>query len=427
MDTPLNCISEYKQHEINIHEERVGVISNARIVWADHKKIMRDFPQLFPAYSENACPSIIYAWLKHHCAVISLPQIQWLQAQQFTLHVSDYRKAYRPPRYGRALVLQNSDYPFFYQGNLIDNNSYLLDVKGVGVGPNKQPAYKWHQNGLLHLHVAIKEVIMQGLIEKIFEQEQLNVKGVPVYAILDLGFSTRDRIDGFSKFKTEHTARASVLVRKAHIRPPGNIELPNDNSELQQVYLAVELALRQYGLTSTGSGTRLKITNDRTLICEYAGQCLKNLDQQRVLNFFQGLDINIPAVFDAVNIQATRFSNNLPLDVRLIDFGHYTIKPQFDNPLLSLVNDRYLNWGGCIYPGDQYWVDVRPNKALNFAKAGLQRVPDEIGKHLGLEHDSQLIGVDITAAEIAQHVEKGLVTIADVEQMMDDFIDKLFH
>jgi hypothetical protein len=66
--------------------------------------------------------------------------------------------------------------------------------------------------------------------------------------------------------------------------------------------------------------------------------------------------------FDGINIQHTREISLNPIKATLVDFQSYTVKRKFKNPVLSLVSDKLLRWGGSIWP--DYKAFVRPDPKL---------------------------------------------------------------
>jgi hypothetical protein len=61
-------------------------------------------------------------------------------------------------------------------------------------------------------------VLFQSLIDEIFRRAAPWFWTVPVYGVVDLGFDARTR-DG-------ERVPAGLLVRRAHRRPPGAMDLP---------------------------------------------------------------------------------------------------------------------------------------------------------------------------------------------------------
>src|SRR6185503_12270102 len=50
----------------------------------------------------------------------------------------------------------------------------------------------------------------------------------------------------------------------------------------------------------------------------------------------------------------------------LIDLQSYNIKERFDDPLLSLVSDKPLRWGGAIWPHDEDFMQPDPSLQIPF-------------------------------------------------------------
>jgi hypothetical protein len=79
--------------------------------------------------------------------------------------------------------------------------------------------------------------------------------------------------------------------------------------------------------------------------CFYGGKPIDIYAPETIADFSSraGLDRNL--TFDCVNIQTARIEDP-NAEVWLVDFGQYRIRTKFDLPVLSLVSDRPLRWGG---------------------------------------------------------------------------------
>ncbi len=147
----------------HIRPESMLRVEGSRVVFADYALLRSDFPQL-----RGATPAAIDHWLLHNAAVVSEPQ-----AKQSTVNspirIGDGRvTAFRPPLYGRAVVVAVDDWP---EG--------LLDVKGCGVAPGMRPVNLAHANGLLALGEALANMAFREVMERIFRRARTGFATVP--------------------------------------------------------------------------------------------------------------------------------------------------------------------------------------------------------------------------------------------------------
>jgi hypothetical protein len=241
-------------------------LANARVVWANYDLIQRDFADVDFAgslprdvnlpHDANASPVSnrpdIDAWLLRYAAVMSEAQLRYTNTSEEIPVFGPTRTAYRPPRYGRALVVQLTDtWPDCAYLDPDRRPQGLLDVKGCGVAAGQVPLLQLHRSGLLGLPIALCELVSQLIVERIFEHLGVDVHGLGIYAILDLGF--RMKGEGGSLIP------AGAIVRRAHQRPAGNIERPDYGTEQHRIKLAIEFMLRRFGVTSCAPVVRLRI------------------------------------------------------------------------------------------------------------------------------------------------------------------------
>lgn len=205
-------------------KESVVILSNAKIVFADYGLLRKDFPEL-----ANISNDEIDWWLLRNTAVMSESQAK--QEVVNTPIVSyDKKSAYRPPDYGRALVI-----PVNAPGT--ENPIGLIDAKGVGA---LKPALKDHGDGLATLGECIREFVYEKMVNRVFQHSQSGLKTVGTYAVIDAGFDL--------KHGDQSTSPAGIVLRQAHSRSTGYMSLMNETDSLK-----VENVLRHYGLTSAGA------------------------------------------------------------------------------------------------------------------------------------------------------------------------------
>ncbi|MCU1348399.1 MAG: hypothetical protein JWO56_1429 [Acidobacteria bacterium] len=321
-----------------IHPELVLRVDGARVVFADYPLLREDFPQL-----AGAPPAAIDEWLLRAAAVVSEPQAAQETVNTKIATTGEKIGAFRPPLYGRAVVTS-------------PDGGGLLDVKGTGVAPGLAPLNRSHANGLLALGEALANMAIREVMERIFRRANTGFSTVPDYAVIDLGFDVRDLFGP--------STPACAQVRRAHRRPPAGIELPLAGSPEQQLKLEIEILLRHYGMTSCSPATSFELDDSSgKLEMRYADKPMpphsdEQMEQIRKLTRYEGGKLTI----EGVNVQLTRESGIQPSRATAIDFGHYSVRERFELPVVSLVRDRLIRWGGALWPGDPHFP--RPSARL---------------------------------------------------------------
>jgi hypothetical protein len=388
----LTSIDELGQNGVN--EETVLRVKGARVVYANYNLLQQDFPQLrdkvlvkeFPHLKtlhdlarQKAIRRKINNWMLRHTAFISQSQADQDIVNTPIAIGKEKVKAFRPPYYGRALVFSiEENNRVLMKGKLPASPFFenrLIDVKGIGVAPHVKPVNVVHGNGLCQTGDILYELLIQELLQRIFRQSKSAIHTVPVYGIIDLGFNEQE--NNICKNP------AGLLIRRAHRRPENPAGLYPYDSTGQKVQLEVELLLRKYGITSVDSGTTVKIWKENgQLQIKYGRKHVDffNDDQkaeiERVSHYNESMGV---LQFDGINIQHTREIGLNPTLATLVDFQAYRIFGGFENPLLSLVSDKLLLWGGSIWPDHKNFV--RPEPSL--------QIPVDIfriaGKRLGYD------------------------------------------
>lgn len=205
-------------------KEEVVILSNAKIVFADYSLLRRDFAELRTISNDE-----IDWWLLRNTAIMSSAQADQ-EVVNTKINSYDTKSAYRPPDYGRALVI-----PVNSPGT--ENPIGLIDAKGVGA---LKPALKDHGDGLATLGECIREFVYEKLVNRVFQHSQSGIKTVGTYAVIDSGFDLK-HVDGSS-------SPAGIVLRQAHNRYEGKGSLFSDEDSLK-----IEKILRHYGLTSAGA------------------------------------------------------------------------------------------------------------------------------------------------------------------------------
>jgi len=368
----LSAIEDLDQS--NVPSETVLRVAGARVVYANYTLLKHDFPQLQEAALEMEHPhlktlqeaekqqaicQLIDEWLLQHTAYISQNQANQTLVNTPILVGEERVTAYRPPHYGRALVFSvEENNKGLLQGDgkgLSIYENRLIDVKGTGVAPGVQPRNLLHKNGLYQLGYAFVELVIQHLLQRIFWHSKSNFDTLPIYGILDLGFD---------ELSEEKNHPAGMLIRRAHRRPKKSGGLFAYGSTGQLVQLEAERLLRRYGITSVNSITTIRVwQEDGDLKIRYGEQDIEFLNAKqkaeiiRVSHFKEGMG---ELKFDGVNLQHTREIGLIPAMATLVDFQTYTVHEHFEYPILSLVSNKLLRWGGSIWPESERFVQPDP-------------------------------------------------------------------
>lgn len=355
-------------------------------------------------------------WLLAHAGVISVTQARQTNVNT-RIHVEGaLREVWRPTRYGRGLVVpvETSD------GSDGEQFDGLLDLKGTGVAKGCEPSLKYHSSGLCSLGEVLREFLFQSLIDEIFRRAAPCFWTVPIYCVIDLGFDVLN--------SGGESAPAGMLVRRAHRRRAGGMELPMRFSVEEQTQVEIELLLRHYGLTSSNRGTRFRFEegSDGPRVF-YAGDAVSHLSRDD-LKLIRGWlrDANLPLECDGINIQmAHGVELTGALRAQLVDFGHYEMRGRFTDPLVSLVCNQPLRWGAAIGFGDPSFVQPSPELCLSEAKWGFLRQPFDQPER---PRRSEGEGPSALAHSLARNFRAGRLTGDDVRHELTRFItDSIAH
>jgi len=358
----LRNLKEFEPEKLE--PEVVYRLPTARLVFADHDLLQHDFPflradrlvtthpelqEMGPTGKVTAIGHILDEWLMTNTAFISASQRR-RNLVNTPIEASDEQvTAFRPPRYGRALIFSLQENRRWLIGPQEDAIEGLIDVKGIGVAPKATPRFATHSDGLITLGEAIREVIIEKIIDRIFQHSGSCFRTVPSYGVIDTGFDL--------KWPNGVTLPAGMLVRRAHLRPSCSGGVKDSSSPLVQLELSVELLLRRYGVTSTLVATTIEIADSdgRTEI-KYGGTLLHyeedQIEQIKEMASFTGGRKQL----DGVNLQFTREAESNPAGAQIVDFGGFLVKERFENPIVSLVADRLLRLGETISPSDARFV-----------------------------------------------------------------------
>lgn len=331
-------------------------LSSARVVFADLAAVLHDFPALGPlnkGATEGAAEGTaarVDRWLLEHAALVTARQAAQTDVNTPIPVIGSERRVLRPTGYGRAIV--------------VPVPGGLLDIKGVGVAPDRVPSLRLHENGLVQLGEAVQELLLQWIIDAILGHATAGrLCSVPVYALIDPGFDVRT-VDG-------RLVPAGIIVRRAHRRPKYGVELPLPGSPEQLVKFEIEMLLRQYGVSSCNIGTVLELSAKTGEPAIHYGQFapmplgrLTPAEQIMVRRLTRYHDDDVPRRFEVVNVQLCREIGVEPSRATIVDFGHFGLKARFDHPVVSPVRGHVLRWGGAIWPDSPHFVQPHPRLAV---------------------------------------------------------------
>ncbi|MEA2688900.1 MAG: hypothetical protein QOD51_1507 [Candidatus Eremiobacteraeota bacterium] len=388
-------------------------VASARVVFADHDLLHADFPELRDGASGDLVldgdgDGARERWLLEHAGVVSEAQMRGEAANaRIDVH-TEARAAWRPTRYGRAVVVPAHD-------PATGAPCGLLDVKGAGVAPGRTPSLELHSSGLCSLREVLREVLFQALIDEIFRRAAPALWTVPVYGVIDLGFDAKTRAG--------ETLAAGALVRRAHRRPLHGRELPLRGTVEELTKLETEMLLRHYGITSSNRGTRFRFARaDDGLGVWYAGNPVTDLSAEQVRWLEAWLAGKLPLECDAVNVQLVReIGASNEVRAQLVDFGQYEMRQRFDDPIVSLAHGEVLQWGAAIWPGDPGFVQPRPALCISEDRWGF---PAQAAGDGPRPRRAEGEGPSVLARELARGFRHGSLSGRDVRSAIDAHVSE---
>lgn len=343
--------------------EAVVPVRTARVVIADYAALFHDFPQVFgqedfwrdhaPHFCERCvrsgkrCLLAVDRWIVEHAAYVSARQAEPNVVNSAIDHGAPVQLAYRPPRYGRALVLP-------VPGSATAGRAQLLDVKGAGVAADRTPSHQPHSSGLEYVGVALADFFYGWLIDRIFARTVPGYGVAPVYAVLDLGF---DIVNGW-----HGSGPAGLHVRRAHARATGGITTPLFGSQEEMVQLHIELLLRSFGMTSAAAGTSFEVIDG---VLHYSGQPLPIENERQQRKAEEIAQVVAPTRLERLNIQTTRGASWEPKSAQLVDFGHIHSRKRFQHALAGSARDGVWRLGRIIRRNDAAFVQPDPRLAVD--------------------------------------------------------------
>ncbi|HEY5710964.1 MAG TPA: hypothetical protein VIT38_03625 [Allosphingosinicella sp.] len=368
IEAPLRSIDEIDAPDSEV--ERLVRVASARLLFLDHELLAHDLPALSDsALVAGGHDPIRFRnnWLLENAGLISTTQAEQSVVNTPIRTEGTVRRAWRPPRYGRAVVVEAR------AGNgQGKSQTLLLDVKGAGIGPTRVPRLAHHGNGLCSLREALREILFEAFVSSIFASAAPDLWTVSIYGAIDLGFDIRTH--------RGETLPAGLLVRRAHRRPLEEVNPPARGTRDERLRLEIELLLRAYGLTSTNAGTRYRLETGRAeLRLAFGDELPAELDRALEPEARAILGKDCEAYCDGTNVQLVRMAPRPGFRAQLVDFGHYEVRRDFEMPLVSLVRDRPHRWGACILPTDPAYVRPHPTLHAPLARWEREASPSDLG------------------------------------------------
>ncbi len=389
-------LRDLRELDDDVQADTARRVSTARVVFAGHEVLRHDFPSL-----AGTSRSFREAWLLERAGIISATQSEQTVTNTRIRVTGPMLQVWRPPGYGRACVVPG-----------------LVDVKGMGVAAGEVPSLQHHSSGLCTLGEVLREVLFQSLIDELFARAAPWFWTLPVYGVIDPGFDVRSRDGG--------RLPAGILVRRAHLRPAGGIQLPWKSTLHERTQLSIELLLRHYGITSANRGTRFRFERRAGGIeAFYAGDAVTDLserERKKIAVLLRGA--SLPLECDGINIQMTRsISVRGRIRAQLLDFDNYEVRRLFRDPVVSLVCNEPLRWGTAIRPDDAEYVQPLPSLRVSEAKWGFA-VPCEGAR----PRRSQGEGPYLFAHDLAARFRAGALTGEQVRGRLRRFVtDSIRH
>lgn len=350
-----------------LEPEDVVPIHSARVVIANYRAILHDFPQVFggPEALERfrplscaaclarrrICRYAIDDWLTRNAAFVSAAQAKPNRSNSPIDHGPPTRQGYRPPRYGRALVVPIEE-------GAAAGQAGFLDIKGIGVAPGIEPENRAYANGLEYLGQALADFFYGALLDKVFARTCPGYCTVPVYAVIDLGFDVVDYWHG--------TAPAGLHVRRAHLRHEGGVEIPMSGSDEEKIILHMELLLRAWGLTTADLPTAYHVEMvDGVETLKFSAWTVVPKNEREAEKARAITEIARGTRLELVNVQLIQGLDWQARRAQMVDMGHISVRRSFRFPFAIPARDALLRVGRVVRPGDRAFVQPVRDHALD--------------------------------------------------------------
>ncbi|WP_137136464.1 hypothetical protein [Rhizobium sp. FKY42] len=389
--------------------EDFAVVQGTRLLYADLDAVKMDFAQTGQSLPDD---SDLRCWLAEAGSVLSLANARESLVNEIPAWDGTLRTGLRPPRYGRAGIF---DAPLSRSGG-----GLAIDVKGCGIALGGIPLRERRGSGTLLLHEAIQELINGRLLTRVFLEAGEDVECLPIYGLVDLG------IKGWCSYFAREMP-CVTLVRRAHLRPTDNNEIPPSGSDEEIAKHRIELILRRSGLSSAPMSCSVKFDGEGdSLRIIKNGVEIVGVPPAFIARFLDEIGIETPATVRLNNVQLTQASRAEPLSATLVDFGHYTAEPAYHgHHLVTLVSDRPFNWGSFVREEDPDWMQPDESMSVNQSLVGPVWYPRElalaIGYDLALRRERP--GVEYAAVCLAIELDEGRLSVNELASAIDDFVD----
>jgi hypothetical protein len=349
-------------------EDELVRVRGARVVCADYRALLHDFPHVFGtearrrrplpgcdacADAGKLCVNAINTWLLHNSAFISQQQSQPNEVNSpILIDRKEVRRAYRPPEYGRAAVVPIDE-------AARDGEARYLDIKGLGVAAGKLPSHQPHSSGLDYLGNALVDFFFGWLVDTVFARTCPGYHVVPVYAVVDLGFDIVGGAFG--------TSPAGLHVRRAHTRPFPL--LPLSGSADEKLMIHAEMMLRLFGLTTSNYLTSYwpkDAKPDPEILC--LGRPIPvetEAERRKAAQVIEAVRSSEAACLDVLNVQLTNEGDWDRKTLEMFDFGHLRSQRRFKAPLANPIRDGALRIGRIISADSSSYVQPHPAIAID--------------------------------------------------------------
>jgi hypothetical protein len=191
---------------------------------------------------------------------------------------------------------------------------------------------------------------------------------------------------------------------------------------MQLVQLEAELLLRHYGVTSCNPITGVRVWRHQGAFkIKYGDHEVEHLSADQMKNLEEVSQMkDKPLYFEGINIQHTREFSLDPPHLTIIDFGSFEIRENFTRPILSLVSDRLLHWGGSIWPHFPNYP--RPVDAIRVPFDIWGDTTDFWGFEVGLKKSKQAV----LCHGLARHLQSGTLDRRDVSNILSAFLSTAY-
>ncbi|MGE4048031.1 MAG: hypothetical protein AB7F35_24440 [Acetobacteraceae bacterium] len=266
---------------------------------------------------------------------------------------------------------------------------------------------------------AFRELLLFRMISTLLKALTSAVKPVEIIAVLSLGVPVQ---------LVDRTDIACVLVRRPHIRPPGNRDIPNRFSNEMKVKVALEALFMNFGFSTAWKFVELACEDGQYTNMLDSGRPHPKLGPQLVKLLLDTFSDGHFYEFGLANTQMCRAIGVSPLMANIIDLEHFFFRDRFKMDIWFPAENEPLNWGFYVSQRDPRFV--QPVQELLSRTQPLHTV---LGRHIPAEQAAFAHGVHFADAMIRgstgdQIFEKVNAVMRDIEtalpaDVFDDPID----